>query len=80
MPGTSDFNDAVYGNFIWVALMILSITYVLLARVFRSLLLPLKAMLFNILSHRRGLGLPGDASGRTATARGRSSTSSRPAR
>jgi RND superfamily putative drug exporter len=49
-PGTSDFNDAVYGNFIYVALVIIAITYILLARVFRSLLLPLKAILFNILS------------------------------
>jgi len=50
VPGNVDFNDAVYGNFIWVVLIILLVTYVLLARVFRSLLLPLKAVLFNILS------------------------------
>lgn len=49
-PGTADFNDAVYGNFIYVALVIIAITYILLARVFRSLLLPLKAILFNIIS------------------------------
>ncbi len=49
-PGTSDFNDAVYGNFIYVALVIIAITFLLLARVFRSLLLPLKAILFNIIS------------------------------
>jgi putative drug exporter of the RND superfamily len=45
-----DFNDAVYGNFIWVLLVILVITFVLLARVFRSILLPLKAVLFNLIS------------------------------
>ena len=49
-PGAADFNDAVYGNFIWVVLLILVISYVMLARVFRSLLLPLKAVLFNIIS------------------------------
>jgi RND superfamily putative drug exporter len=49
-PGAADFNDAVYGNFIWVVLLILVISYVMLARVFRSLLLPLKAVLFNIVS------------------------------
>jgi RND superfamily putative drug exporter len=50
VPGNVDFNDAVYGNFLWVVLIILLVTYVLLARVFRSLLLPLKAVLFNIVS------------------------------
>jgi len=49
-PGTADFNDAVYGNFVWVVIVIALITYVLLARVFRSLLLPLKAVVFNIIS------------------------------
>ena len=49
-PGAADFNNAVYGNFIWVVLLILVISYVVLARVFRSLLLPLKALLFNIVS------------------------------
>jgi putative drug exporter of the RND superfamily len=50
VPGTADFNDAVYGNFIWVILVILAVTYILLARVFRSLLLPLKAVIFNVIS------------------------------
>jgi len=49
-PSNVDFNDAVYGNFIWVLLIILVVTFVLLARVFRSLLLPLKAVLFNVIS------------------------------
>ena len=49
-PGVVDFNEAVYGNFIWVVLVILVVTYILLARVFRSLLLPLKAIVFNIIS------------------------------
>ncbi|MFN8124597.1 MAG: MMPL family transporter [Thermoleophilia bacterium] len=50
IPGAVDFNDAVYGNFGWVLLVILVVTFLLLARVFRSLLLPLKAVLFNVLS------------------------------
>ena len=49
-PGVVDFNDAVYGNFICVILVILVVTYILLARVFRSLLLPLKAIIFNVIS------------------------------
>jgi len=50
VPSSADFNDAVYGNFVWVLLAILVVTFILLARVFRSLLLPLKAVLFNLLS------------------------------
>ena len=45
-----DFIDAVYGNFPKVILLIAIVTYVLLARAFRSLLLPLKAIVLNILS------------------------------
>jgi putative drug exporter of the RND superfamily len=45
-----DFIDAVYGSFpLMIALITIS-TFVLLARAFRSLLLPLKAILLNILS------------------------------
>jgi putative drug exporter of the RND superfamily len=45
-----DFISAVYGNFpLMLALMAL-VTFVLLARAFRSLLLPLKAVLLNVLS------------------------------
>jgi RND superfamily putative drug exporter len=50
VPANADFNEAVYGNFIWVVLAILAITFVLLARALRSLLLPIKAVLFNIVS------------------------------
>lgn len=50
VPANADFNSAVYGNFIWVLLVILVVTFVLLARVLRSLLLPLKAVVFNIVS------------------------------
>ena len=45
-----DFIDAVYGSFpLMIALITIS-TFILLARAFRSLLLPLKAILLNILS------------------------------
>ncbi len=46
----TDFIDAVYGSFpLMIALIAIS-TFILLARAFRSLLLPLKAILLNILS------------------------------
>ena len=46
----ADFIDAVYGSFpLMIALIAIS-TFILLARAFRSLLLPLKAILLNILS------------------------------
>jgi putative drug exporter of the RND superfamily len=50
MPSSVDFAEAVYGNFGWVLLAILVVTFILLARVFRSLLLPLKAVVFNVIS------------------------------
>jgi len=45
-----DFVSAVYGSFPLMAALIAAITLVLLARAFRSLLLPLKAVLLNMLS------------------------------
>ena len=46
----ADFIDAVYGSFpLMIALITIS-TFILLARAFRSLLLPLKAIVLNILS------------------------------
>jgi RND superfamily putative drug exporter len=45
-----DFVAAVYGSFPLMFSLIALITFVLLARAFRSLLLPLKAVLLNILS------------------------------
>jgi putative drug exporter of the RND superfamily len=47
---TSDFVDAVYGSFPLMIALIALITFVLLARAFRSLLLPAKAILLNFLS------------------------------
>jgi RND superfamily putative drug exporter len=45
-----DFIEAVYGSFPLMIALIAVITFVLLARAFRSLLLPLKAILLNVLS------------------------------
>jgi len=47
---TADFVHAVYGTFPWMLGLIALCTFVLLARAFRSLLLPLKAVLLNVLS------------------------------
>ncbi|MDA8321328.1 MAG: MMPL family transporter, partial [Actinomycetota bacterium] len=41
---------ATYGNFIYVLIGLLAITFILLARAFRSLLLPAKAVILNLLS------------------------------
>jgi putative drug exporter of the RND superfamily len=45
-----DFIQAVYGNFPLMIALIALITFVLLARAFRSLLLPLKAVILNVIS------------------------------
>ncbi|MGH3846355.1 MAG: MMPL family transporter, partial [Pseudonocardiaceae bacterium] len=45
-----DYSSAVYDNFPYVLLIIAIITFVLLARTFRSLLLPLKAVVLNLVS------------------------------
>ncbi len=45
-----DFIDAVYGSFPLMIALIAITTFILLARAFRSLLLPLKAIVLNILS------------------------------
>jgi RND superfamily putative drug exporter len=46
----ADFIDAVYGSFPLMIALIAVTTFVLLARAFRSLLLPAKAILLNVLS------------------------------
>ena len=53
----SDFVDAVYGNFPLLVALISLLTFILLARAFRSLLLPLKAVLLNLLSVAAAWGL-----------------------
>ncbi|MFI6531347.1 MMPL family transporter [Nonomuraea sp. NPDC050547] len=45
-----DFREHTYGAFPWMFAMIALVTFVMLARAFRSLLLPLKAVLLNLLS------------------------------
>jgi RND superfamily putative drug exporter len=46
----ADFTDAVYGSFPLMIGLIALVTLILLARAFRSLLLPVKAVILNILS------------------------------
>lgn len=45
-----DFNQATYGSFPLMLALIAALTFILLARALRSLLLPLKAVVFNLLS------------------------------
>jgi RND superfamily putative drug exporter len=52
----SDFVSAVYGSFPLMLALIFAITFVALARAFRSLLLPLKAIALNALSVAAALG------------------------
>jgi RND superfamily putative drug exporter len=51
-----DFLEAVYGNFPLMLTLIALLTFVLLARAFRSVLLPLKAVLLNLVSLAATLG------------------------
>jgi RND superfamily putative drug exporter len=54
---SSDFIDAVYGNFPLMFGLIALLTFLLLARVFRSLILPLEAVVLNLLSVAASLGI-----------------------
>jgi RND superfamily putative drug exporter len=45
-----DFVDLAYGAFPWLVVAVLVLTYLLLLRAFRSVILPLKAVLLNLLS------------------------------
>jgi RND superfamily putative drug exporter len=56
-PSGVDFLDVTYGAFPWLVLAVLVLTYVLLLRAFRSVLLPLKAILLNLLSIGAAYGL-----------------------
>jgi uncharacterized membrane protein YdfJ with MMPL/SSD domain len=56
-PSGVDFLDVTYGAFPWLVLGVLLLTYILLLRAFRSLLLPLKAILLNLLSIAAAFGL-----------------------
>jgi len=56
-PENRDFVHAVYGNFPYVLAFVVVLTFLLLARAFRSLLLPLKAVLLNLLSLAAAYGI-----------------------
>jgi RND superfamily putative drug exporter len=49
-PLDADFTDAVYGSFPLMIALISLLTFLLLARAFRSVVLPLKAVVLNVLS------------------------------
>ena len=48
-PGGKDFLDLTYGWFPWLVAAVLVATFVLLMRAFRSIVLPLKAIVLNLL-------------------------------
>jgi RND superfamily putative drug exporter len=52
-----DFLSRTYAFFPWLVVMALVVTYLVLARAFRSMLLPLKAVLLNLLSVAASYGL-----------------------
>lgn len=53
----ADFIDAVYGNAWWVVLVIVVVTFLLLLRALRSVVLPLKALLLNVISLGAAYGI-----------------------
>jgi RND superfamily putative drug exporter len=56
-PQGVDFLQRSYGVFPWLIVGVLVLTYLLLARAFRSLLLPLKAVVLNLLSVAASYGM-----------------------
>jgi putative drug exporter of the RND superfamily len=56
-PAGLDFINRAYGAFPWLVLGVLAVTYLVLMRAFRSLLLPLKAVILNLLSVGATYGL-----------------------
>ena len=53
----ADFVSAVYGDAVWVVLAIVVVTFLLLARALRSLWLPVKALLLNVVSIAAAYGV-----------------------
>jgi putative drug exporter of the RND superfamily len=53
----SDFVSAVYSNFPYVLAFVVLLTFILLARAFRSLILPLKAVILNLVSLAAAFGI-----------------------
>jgi RND superfamily putative drug exporter len=56
-PEDRDFVHAVYNNFPYVLGFVILLTYLLLARAFRSLILPLKAVILNLISLGAAYGI-----------------------
>jgi RND superfamily putative drug exporter len=56
-PGGKDFLDLTYSRFHWLLLAVLVATFFLLMRAFRSLVLPAKAIVLNLLSIGAAYGL-----------------------
>ncbi|HWJ45509.1 MAG TPA: MMPL family transporter, partial [Gaiellaceae bacterium] len=56
-PQGVDFLERSYGVFPWLVLAVLVLTYLLLMRAFRSIVLPLKAVLLNLLSVGASYGM-----------------------
>ncbi len=56
-PQEREFISAVYGTFPWVLGFVVLLTYVLLARAFRSIILPLKAVILNLVSLAAAYGI-----------------------
>ena len=56
-PQGVDFLDRTYRSFVWLALATLALTYLVIVRAFRSLLLPLKAVILNLLSVAAAYGM-----------------------
>jgi RND superfamily putative drug exporter len=52
-----DLVHAIYGNFPYLLAFVLALTYILLARAFRSLVLPLKAVILNLVSLAAAFGI-----------------------
>ena len=53
----ADFITAVYGNAWWIALIIVAVTFLLLARALRSIVLPVKALVLNVISVAAAYGV-----------------------
>ena len=56
-PEERDFVHAVYGNFPYVLGFVILLTFLLLMRAFRSIVLPLKAVLLNLVSLGTAFGV-----------------------
>ena len=76
-PGGEDFLDLTYSWFPWLVVAVLVATYVLLVRAFRSMLLPLKAIVLNLLSIGAAYGPSSSSSSGAPASRSVSSPTTR---